>query len=225
MAMSKILIVEDEIELAEQLRRSLAREQHLVEVVHDGQAALDYLRVSQYDLLVLDWMMPKMTGVEVCRWQRSRGDKTPILMLTARADIEDKESGLDAGADDYLTKPFHLRELMARVRALLRRGVSPTNELRVEDLVLDPTARSLHRGGTEIKLEPKEFNLLEFLMRHPNQAFKAEALVARVWEAESEISPDAIRVYIRGLRKKIDVDGKPSIIATVHGSGYRLDAS
>ncbi len=222
--MSKILVVDDEIEIAEQVRRSLTREQHTVEVVHDGQAAVDYLRVAQYDLLVLDWMMPKMTGLEVCKWQRSRGDKTPILMLTARGDIDDKEKGLDSGADDYLTKPFHLRELVARVRALLRRGVSPTNELRAGDLLLDPVARRLYRGLTEVHLEPKEFNLLEFLMRHPNQAFKAEALVARVWETDSEVSPDAIRVYIRGLRKKIDIDGQQSVISTVHGAGYRLDA-
>jgi DNA-binding response OmpR family regulator len=210
--------------LAEQVRRSLSREQHLVEVVHDGQSAVDYLQVSQYDLVVLDWMMPRMSGIEVCKWQRARGDKTPILMLTARGELEDKEVGLDSGADDYLTKPFHLRELLARVRALLRRGVSATNELRASDLVLDPVARRLFRGDREIKLEPKEFNLLEFLMRHPNQAFKADALVSRVWESDSEVSPDAVRVYVRGLRKKIDVDGKDSIIATVHGSGYRLDA-
>jgi DNA-binding response OmpR family regulator len=222
--MSKILVVEDEIELAEQVRRSLAREQHLVEVVHDGQSALDHLRVSHFDLLVLDWMMPKMSGIEVCRWQRARGDKTPILMLTARGEIEDKESGLDAGADDYLTKPFHLRELLARVRALLRRGISATNELRSGDLVLDPVARRVFRREVEIRLEPKEFNLLEFLMRHPNQAFKAEALVSRVWESDSEVSPDAVRVYVRGLRKKIDVDGQDSVISTIHGSGYRLDA-
>ena len=163
--MSKILVVEDEIELAEQVRRALSREQHMVEVVHDGQSALDHLRVSQYDLLVLDWMMPKMSGIEVCKWQRNRGDKTPILMLTARVEIDDKEKGLDAGADDYLTKPFHLRELLARVRALLRRGVSPTNELTAGELMLDPTARRVYRKGVEVKLEPKEFNLLEFLMR------------------------------------------------------------
>lgn len=224
MVMSKILVVEDEIELAEQVRRCLLREQHIVEMVHDGQAALDHLRVNNYDLLVLDWMMPKMTGIEVCQWQRARGEKTPILMLTARVDIEDKELGLDSGADDYLTKPFHLRELLARVRALLRRGVSATNELKAGALVLDPTARRLSRDGMEIKLEPKEMNLLEFLMRHPNQTFKAEALIARVWESDSEISPDAIRVYVRGLRKKIDLFGGRSIIGTVHGSGYRLDS-
>src|SRR5581483_738278 len=120
--MSKILIVDDEHDLAEGLRRALARDQHVVEVAHDGQAAMDMLVVSKYDLVVLDWMMPRQSGIDVCNWFRSRGDKTPVLMLTARGELDDKEKGLDSGADDYLTKPFHLREFQARVRALLRRG-------------------------------------------------------------------------------------------------------
>ena len=222
--MSKILIVDDEKDLVEGLRRSLSREQHLVEVAYDGQEAMDLLLVTKYDLVVLDWMMPRQSGVDVCRWFRQRGDKTPVLMLTARGEIDDKEKGLDSGADDYLTKPFHLREFQARVRALLRRGSSAaaTNVLSHGSVVLDTAARKVTRDGVDVKLEPKEFNLLEFLMRHPNQAFTADALITRVWESDSEVSPDAVRVYVRMLRKKIDTGGKNSIVQTVHGSGYRL---
>jgi OmpR-family two-component system manganese-sensing response regulator len=223
--MSKILVVEDEPDIANQLQKSLQREQHLVEVASDGKAAIDLLSVSKYDLIVLDWMMPKQSGIEVCQWHRSRGDKTPILMLTAKGELEDKERGLDSGADDYLTKPFHLREFLARVRALLRRGsTAATNVLTAGKVTLDTVARKVSREGKEIKLEPKEFNLLEFLMRHPNQVFNVETLVVRVWESDTLVSADAVRVYIRNLRKKLDVDGEASIISTVHGSGYRVDA-
>jgi DNA-binding response OmpR family regulator len=222
--MSKILVVEDEPDIADQLRKSLLREQHLVEVASDGQAAIDILTVSKFDLIVLDWMMPRQSGIDVCKWHRGRGEKTPILMLTAKGELEDKERGLDSGADDYLTKPFHLREFLARVRALLRRGTTTSNVLTCKQVTLDTTARRVMRGEDEIKLEPKEFNLLEFLMRHPNQAFNADALVTRVWETDTEVSTDAVRVYIRNLRKKLDVNGAPSIITTVHGSGYRVDS-
>jgi DNA-binding response OmpR family regulator len=226
-AMSKILIVDDEQELAEGLKRSLVREQHLVEVAYDGRAAMDLLLVSKFDLVVLDWMMPKQSGVEVCRWLRSRHDKTPILMLTAKAEIENKEMGLDAGADDYLTKPFHLREFQARVRALLRRGSSAatSNIFTCGRITLDAQARRVTRKGADVHLEPKEFNLLEFLMRHADQAFNADALVTRVWESDTEVAPDAVRVYIRNLRKKLDIEGEKSIIETVHGSGYRLSSN
>jgi DNA-binding response OmpR family regulator len=222
--MSKILIVDDEKDLSEGLRRSLVRDQHVVEVAYDGQQAMDLLLVSKYDLVVLDWMMPKQSGLDVCRWFRSRGDKTPILMLTARGELDDKEKGLDSGADDYLTKPFHLREFQARVRALLRRGSSSaaSNVLSVGTVALDTVARKVTRDGAEVRLEPKEFNLLEFLLRHPNQAFNADALITRVWQSDTEVSTDAVRVYVRMLRKKLDVEGKPSIVETVHGSGYRL---
>lgn len=225
--MSKILIVDDEKELADGLHRALTRDQHTVEVAYDGQQAMDMLAISKYDLVVLDWMMPKQNGVEVCRWLRSRGDKSPVLMLTARGELDDKEKGLDSGADDYLTKPFHLREFQARARALLRRGSSSavTNVLSVGAVSLDTAARKVTRDGVEVRLEPKEFNLLEFLLRHPNQAFTADALITRVWQSDTEISPDAVRVYVRMLRKKLDVQGGPSIVETVHGSGYRLGSA
>jgi DNA-binding response OmpR family regulator len=222
--MSKILVIDDEHDLADQLKKALLREQHVVETVYDGQSAVDVLSVSDFDLLVLDWMMPRMNGIEVLRWYRSKGKKSPILMLTAKSELDDKETGLDSGADDYLTKPFHLREFTARVRALLRRAsTAADNVITCGDVSLDTTARRVLRDGVEVRLEPREFNLFEFLMRHQGQPFTADALVVRVWQSDSEVSPDAVRVYIRGLRKKLDSEGQPSIISTVHGSGYRID--
>lgn len=223
--MSKVLVVEDEADLASQIKLSLTREHYTVEVVEDGQAALDTLRVYQYDVVVLDWMLPGMSGIEVMRKFREKGGKTPILMLTAKSSIDDRAEGLDAGADDYLPKPFHAKELCARIRALIRRASQTTTTvLSVGPLTLDPVARKVEKNGVELKLEPKEFNLLEFLMRNANTVFSAEALIDRVWESETMVSTDAIRTYIKGIRKKVDSDGEPSMIATVHGVGYRLDA-
>jgi DNA-binding response OmpR family regulator len=223
--MSKILVVEDETDLADQIRDWLVREQHLVEVVYSGQAALDRLVASKYDAVVLDWMLPGIEGLEVCKRFRAMGGKTPILMLTARSRLDDKETGLDAGADDYLSKPFHLRELSARLRAILRRvSVSSTSLCRIGELEIDMSSRRVMRGQEEIHLEPKEYNLLEFLMRNAKRTFSAEALLSRVWESDSAASPDAIRTYIKALRRKLDTPGRPSIITTVHGVGYRLEA-
>jgi DNA-binding response OmpR family regulator len=223
--MSKILIVEDEEDLAVQVRDWLARDHHTVEMVHNGSQAVDTLAVSKYDLIILDWLLPGLDGVEVCKRYRSMGGKTPILMLTAKAAIEDKEKGLDSGADDYLSKPFHLKELSARVRALIRRTSSMSGPtLEVAGIVLDPTSRTVTKDGEPVHLERKEFNLLEFLLRNANKTFSAEALLDRVWESGSLASPDAIRTYIKALRKKIDRPGKTSIITTVHGVGYKLEA-
>lgn len=222
--MSKILIVEDEEDLASQVCDWLVREHHTVEHVNTGSAAIDYLNVGGYDVIILDWLLPGLTGVEICRKYRASGGKTPILMLTAKSSIEDKEVGLDSGADDYLSKPFHLKELSARIRALIRRSSSQsTNILIAADVLLDPTARTVTKAGQPIHLERKEFNLLEFLMRNANKTFSAEALLDRVWETGSLASPDAIRTYIKALRKKIDNPGQPSMITTVHGVGYKLE--
>lgn len=223
--MAKILIVEDEVDLAGPIRDSLERQHHVVEMVHNGQEALQCLKVYKYDLVILDWMLPGMSGKEIVAQFRSTGGITPVIMLTARSSIEDKEAGFDAGADDYLTKPFHLTELHARVRALLRRPHSMEGKaLEVAGLRLDPTARKVTRNDEEIHLLPKEFSLLEFLMRHPNQVFSAESILDRVWESDTMALPDTIRTHIKTLRKKIDVPGKPSIIVTVHGIGYKLEA-
>lgn len=223
--MAKILIVEDEPDLSEPVRAFLTHEHHLVEVVTDGLEALERLRFYKYDVIILDWMLPGMHGVEVCKSFRASGGTTPILMLTSRRQTNDKIAGLDAGADDYLTKPFDIQEISARVRALLRRPQAVhSNVLRARDIVLETSTFRVTRNGQDIQLLPKEFALLEFFMRHPNQVFSAEALLDRVWSSESEASPETIRTYIKRLRQKIDTKEQPSIISTVHGVGYKLDA-
>jgi DNA-binding response OmpR family regulator len=223
--MAKILIVEDEPDLSEPVRAYLTHEHHLVEVVGDGLEAMERLRFYKYDVIILDWMLPGMQGVDVCKNFRTNGGTTPILMLTSRKQTQDKIAGLDAGADDYITKPFDVQEISARVRALLRRPqVVNSNVLRARNLVLETSTFKVMRDEQDIQLLPKEFALLEFFMRHPNQVFSAEALLDRVWSSESEASPETIRTYIKRLRQKIDTDTQPSIISTVHGVGYKLEA-
>ena len=223
--MAKILIVEDEPDLSDPVKAYLEHEHHLVEVVSDGQEAMERLRFYKYDVIILDWILPGMTGLEICKAFRASGGTTPVLMLTSRKQTQDKIAGLDSGADDYLTKPFEVGEVSARVRALLRRPthVNATT-LSAKNVVLQPGSFTVTRDGATVQLLPKEFALLEFLMRHPGQVFSAEALLDRVWSSESEASPETIRTYIKRLRQKIDTDGQPSLIATVHGVGYKLDA-
>lgn len=224
--MAKILVVEDEHDLSIPIKDWLIREQHVVELVDNGAEALSRLKVYKFDVIVLDLMIPGVNGMEVCKRFRSEGGSTPILMLTAKSLIEDKEAGLDAGADDYLTKPFHLKELSARIRALLRRHTqSNSRELRIGDLVLDVIARKATFAGEEIHFVPKEFSLLEFLMRHPNQVFSADALLDRVWASDTMASPDTIRTYVKILRKKLGGEGKESLIRTVHGVGYKIETA
>ncbi|KHD90108.1 hypothetical protein AH06_01750 [candidate division TM6 bacterium Zodletone_IIa] len=222
--MAKILLVDDNTDLADNVRQWLIMEKHQVDYCSDGQAGLDYLRTYEYDLVIMDWAMPKMTGIEVLRQFRSLGKSTPVLMLTGRRTIDDKEEGLDSGADDYLTKPFEMRELSARARALLRRGETKTvNTLKVGNIVLDKDARRATRDGAELKLMPKDFAILELLMSHPNRVFSAETLIERIWESETDASPEVVRKHINKIRAQIDTDGKPSLIRTVHGVGYALD--
>ncbi|HEY9871647.1 MAG TPA: response regulator transcription factor [Candidatus Obscuribacterales bacterium] len=222
--MAKILLIEDDPALGRMVKDWLTFEHHLVELSADGGEGWDRLQVYEYDLLIIDWDLPEKSGLEICREFRAQGGTTPILMLTGKRSISDKESGFDAGADDYLTKPFHTKELSARVRALIRRSERFLgNILKHKNLVLDPVARTVKRDGKDVDLLPKEFSLLEFLMRHPNQVFSAEALLSRVWSTDSDAGVDAITTCIKRLRKKIDVQGNPSVIRTVHGVGYRLD--
>jgi DNA-binding response OmpR family regulator len=223
--MSKFLLVEDEKDLADQIRDWLEREGHLLDVCHDGAAAFDILSVCKYDALILDWLLPKMDGISLCKSLRNKGIKTPVLILTAKASLENKEEGFDAGADDYLSKPFHLKELSIRLKALVRRAAASTASVfTFGDITIDPAARKVSIAGAEVHLEKKEFNLLEFLARNGGRTFSAEAILDRVWESESAASPDTIRTYIKALRKKLDQPGKRSIITTVHGVGYRIDA-
>lgn len=222
--MAKILIVEDEVALVDLMRDSLAAQGFLLDHVDDGDKAIAQLKYNQYDLIILDWSLPGSDGLTILKSYRDNGGQSPVLMLTGKRKLEDKETGLESGADDYLTKPFHVRELIARIKALLRRRVvSPAGSLTAGGIELDCTARRVFRDGKELLLLPREFALLEFLMKHPSEVFSAEALIQRVWPTDSEATPAAIRIYVTRLRKKIDSDESSSIITTVHGVGYRLD--
>lgn len=223
--MAKILVVEDDLGLSRMVRDWLTFEHHLVETADNGRDGLDKLSFYEYDVVVLDWELPEMTGVEIIREFRSRGGTTPVLMLTGKGSVSDKELSFDAGADDYLTKPFHMKELSMRLRALLRRSSGFTGDaLTFRDLMLEPSKHRVTRDGKDVQLLPKEFSLLEFFMRHPNQVFSAEALLSRVWASETDTTVDAVSTCIKRLRKKVDVEGRTSVIKTVHGVGYKLES-
>lgn len=221
--MAKILLVEDDRHLAGTVRDFLKFENYLVETTETGTDALDLLRAFEYDLVILDISLPKLSGLEVARQYRESGGSTFILMLTGKDTVPDKELGFDAGADDYLTKPFHLKELSARVRALLRRPKNLCADvLKYRNIILERGSFRVTRDGQDVHLPRMEFALLEFLMRHPDQVFSAEALLERVWTSDSERSAETIRSCVKKLRSKIDTDGQPSLIKNVHGVGYKL---
>jgi DNA-binding response OmpR family regulator len=223
--MAKVLLVEDELDLASLINNWLAREHHLVEVVVDGPTALHRLKVAKYDVIILDVMLPGMSGFDICREFRQSRGVTPILFLTARTSLQDKELGFLAGADDYLTKPFHLKELEFRVKALLRRGaVSGSNIFQLGDIQVDSDQHKVIKNGSEVHLLPKEFRLLEFFVRHPQRVFSPEELLENVWESDTSAHNDSVRGHITRLRKKLDTPGQPSIIATVYGVGYKLQS-
>ncbi len=224
--MAKVLLVEDEVDLSSLINNWLAREHHLVEVVHDGATALHRLKVAKYDVIILDVMLPGMSGFDVCREFRQSRGATPILFLTAKTSLQDKEMGFMAGADDYLTKPFHLKELEFRVKALLRRGVvSGSNIFQLGDIQVDSDQHKVLKNGAEVHLLPKEFRLLEFFVRHPQRVFSPEELLENVWESDTSAHNDSVRGHITRLRKKLDTPGEPSIIATVYGVGYKLQSA
>jgi two-component system OmpR family response regulator len=223
--MAKILVVEDDFDLCSSLQDLLEMDHHKVDTANTGAEALQQLKFSEYDLLLLDWNLPDMQGVDICKQFRANGGACPVLMLTGKGNVTDKIIGLDSGADDYLTKPFHPDELASRIKALLRRpGAFRGNELKVGGLVLEPGIFRATIDGQEMKLLPKEFALLEFMMRHPNEVFSTEALIARVWESDSEVSPEVVRTYINRLRNKIGKKDEESMLKTVHGLGYKLQA-
>ena len=224
--MAKILVVEDNIDLLDNICESLTARQHIVDICSDGLQALTYLMTYEYDVIVLDWTLPKVSGIEILKQFRGQGGVTPVLMLTGRRDLDDKESGFDAGADDYLTKPFELRELNMRIGSLLRRGANaPTDKMQVADVVLDKQAKRVTKGEADVQLMPKDFAILELLMSYPNKVFSSEAIIDRVWNASSEASPDVVRKHINRIRTKIDSDTNNSLIRTVHGMGYSLVGS
>ncbi|HHY97599.1 MAG TPA: response regulator transcription factor [Firmicutes bacterium] len=220
----RVLIVEDEPKIAAFIKQGLEEEGYAVDVAQDGESALDYAESAQYDLLILDIMLPKKDGISVCQELRKRGIKTPILMLTARDTIDDRVEGLDAGADDYLVKPFAFRELLARLRALLRRPreVTPAR-LQAEDLILDTATRRAERGGRVIDLTLREYALLELLMRHKGQVLSRTQIAEHVWNFDFYSESNIVDVYIRYLRQKIDADFQPKLIQTVRGVGYKID--
>jgi two-component system OmpR family response regulator len=219
----RILIVEDERALAETLRRGLTEEMYVVDVVTNGQDAVDYALATPYDVIILDIMLPGLDGLTVCRRLREAGVNSHILMLTARGDVEDRVHGLDSGADDYLVKPFAFKELLARLRALGRRArqvhVGP---LQVGDLVLDEVTHEVRRGNRRIELSPLEFRLLRCLMRHAGQVLSREAILDQVWSFDYAGGSNVVDVYIRYLRHKIEAPGEPKLLHTVRGVGYKL---
>jgi two-component system OmpR family response regulator len=219
----RVLVVEDEVKLAGLIRRGLREEGVLADVAIKGEDALWMAEATAYDVLVLDVMLPGIDGFETCRRLRGDGVRTPILMLTARDEVEDRIAGLDTGADDYLTKPFDFGELLARLRALARRGPSEHDPvLRVGDLELDPAARSVSRGGEPIQLSTKEFQLLEVFMRHPGEVLSRYQLLEGAWDTEYEHRSNVIDVYVRYLREKVDRPFGVTTLETVRGAGYRL---
>jgi two-component system OmpR family response regulator len=221
----RILVVEDELKMAGLLRRGLLEEGHAADVARTGDEALWMAAAVEYDALVLDLMLPGLDGVEVCRRLRERGTWTPVLMLTARDAVEDRVAGLDAGADDFLPKPFSFAELLARLRALARRGaVERPTVLEVGDLRLDPATREVWRGETEIRLSAKEFALLETFMHRPGQVLSRYQLLEHAWDLAFESRSNVVDVYVRYLREKVDRPFGRSSLETVRGSGYRLRA-
>jgi OmpR-family two-component system manganese-sensing response regulator len=221
--LAKVLLVEDDQEMSEVLTQTLSSRGFIVQSATDGRTAMDLLRVNKYDVIVLDWMLPGLSGVDVCRSLRAAGERTPILMLTARTSDDDTAEGLDAGADDYLTKPFENKVLAARLRALLRRPPMCTEPvLSVGDIGFDPITRTVSRSGEALHLRPMVIKLLEFLLRHPGQFFSAEALLERVWSDDSLASLDTVRAHVKLLRRAVDLPGQPSIVDTERHRGYRL---
>lgn len=221
--MAKILVVEDEIDLAGLVKGWLEKEHHLVEIAGDGLEALIRMETNKYDVILLDMMLPSLDGLEVLKRYRKGGGAAGVIMITARSHVDDKELGLDTGADDYLTKPFQLKELAARVRAVLRRNHVPTTDvLKFRDLVIDPQEFKVSKNGEDVHLLPKEFRLLEFLVRHPHQVFSAEDLLSSVWESDTDALLDTVRGHITRLRKKLDSPEQSSIIVTIYGVGYKL---
>jgi len=222
--MPKVLIVEDDAGLVGHIKKWLENEMYTVENADNGPAGLDLMRAYDYDVIVLDVNLPRLNGFEVCKEYRNKGGQAPILMLTGRTEMADKVEGFGVGVDDYLTKPFHMKELSMRVAALVKRARTTSDTvIKLGPLVLDPKGHSLKRDGVDIPLQRMEFMLLEFLMRHKGQMFSADALLSGVWSSESETTAESLRTTIRKLRQKIDIEGLPSFITNVHGVGYKID--
>ncbi|HVJ27957.1 MAG TPA: response regulator transcription factor [Vicinamibacterales bacterium] len=222
----RILVVEDEPAAASVLAKGLREHAYAVDVAADGAAALEQISINDYDLILLDLMLPRVNGLDVCRRLRAEGAAVPILMLTARGGLEERVQGLDAGADDYLPKPYHFPELLARIRALLRRGPAlAAAVLTVEDLSLDTRARSAERAGRQIQLTSKEFALLEYLARRQGEVVGRAEIAEHVWDDSFDPMSNLIEVYIQRLRRKVDDGHLVKLIRTRRGAGYTLEAA
>lgn len=217
----RLLLVEDDRALGPAVEQGLKEYGYAVDRVEDGVDGFDMAVIEPYDLIILDWMLPGMSGIEICRGLRAKGCEAPVLLLTARDAVEDRVTGLDSGADDYLVKPFSLQELSARVRALLRRreGASRDPILKAGAFQLDPGRRLVTRDGQTINLTNKEYQLLEYLMRHPNQVVTRDQISAHIWDFEFSANSNVVDVYIRTLRRKLTDE---NLIRTVRGAGYQL---
>lgn len=219
----RILVVEDERKLATVLQRGLREHGYAVDVAHDGEEGLALAEIEPYDLLVLDVLLPKIDGIALCEHLRARQNNVPILMLTARDSLDDRVRGLDSGADDYLTKPFAFRELLARVRALLRRDrPSKHPVIRIGDLEIDTITRSVRRGGRPIALTSKEYAILEYFARNPNRVLTRTQIAEHVWNYDFVAMSNVVDVYVGYLRRKLGDDHEPRLLHTVRGTGYQL---
>ncbi len=220
----RILVVEDEVKIARAIARGLENEGYAAEVVHDGDDAVFWATEQAFDAIILDVMLPGRDGFTVCRDLRAAGVSTPVLMLTARGSVEDRIGGLDAGADDYLVKPFAFGELLARLRALLRRGPAERSpEIVVGDIVIDPAAHTVTREGVPVELSAREFSLLEYLARHPGEVMRRADILDHVWATDYDGLSNVVDVYIGYLRKKLETPFDSKVIHAVRGVGYRLE--
>lgn len=220
----RILVVEDEHKIANSIKKGLEQENYAVDVAYDGEEGYDFASTEEYDLIILDRLLPGIEGIEITKKLRAKNIHTPILMLTAKVLIKDKIEGLDTGADDYMTKPFAFAELVARVRALIRRPKASANTiLKLDDLTLDTTTFEVQRQNKKIKLSSKEYALLEYLLRHVNTIITKEQIINHVWNYDADVLPNSVEVYIKHLRDKIDApfQGK-SFIHTIRGFGYKI---
>jgi len=220
---SHILVIEDEAKLAQFIELELKYEGYHVSVAADGLAGLSAVRESHPDLVILDWMLPGISGIEICKRLRTTGDKVPVILLTAKDEVSDRVAGLDAGADDYVVKPFSVEELLARVRAQLRRNQEENPDiLHFEDLSLNRSSREVYRGNRLIELTAKEFDLLEYLLAHPRQVLTRDQILERVWGYDFMGDSNIIEVYVRYLRRKLEANEEKRLVQTVRGVGYVL---
>lgn len=218
----RLLLVEDDSKVASFLAKGLSENGYAVEVRPDGQSGLEVFETDSFDLVIVDWMLPEMDGVTVCKEIRKRSSRVPILFLTVKDAVADKVTGFDAGADDYVTKPFSFLELLARIRALLRRGNATIEEFQVDDLEVNVSERRVRRGGESIDLSNKEFSILEYFLRHKNRLITRAVLIDHVWNINFDRGSNVVDVYINYLRKKLDCGSRRPLIHTVRGAGYIL---